>query len=145
MNFVLISVYLSLLGGNSITSQETKAISACPEHLQPALLAIIAVESDYRPNARSSTGDIGLAQVNPRFWAHEANQTLNLALPEVNISRACHILGQLYDNYATKTGLEGGEWASYYHSKTKKHRQTYWRKVKSKLELLKYGEGKQCR
>lgn len=145
MNWLLISLNISLLTPNALPQEALHAIAACPAPYQLPLLAIIAVESDYRPNARSSTGDVGLAQLNASLWARTDKETLNLADPRVNILRACEILDRTYQARRSHSKLAPGEWASFYHSKTKSIRQAYWKKVQSKLEILKYASKEECK
>jgi soluble lytic murein transglycosylase len=76
-------------------------------HLDPALLAaVIYQESNFRPDARSSSGAIGLMQLTPSTArgiaiATGGSQftTNDLYDPEINIRYGAWYLGNLFDRY----------------------------------------------
>jgi soluble lytic murein transglycosylase-like protein len=70
------------------------------------IMAVIHEESEFYPNARSDKGAQGLMQIMPDKW-DEYVVKLNLRVdrraiidPLMNISVGCHILKDLYDQYA---------------------------------------------
>ena len=69
------------------------------QDLAPELLAsVLMTESGFRKEARSVTGAVGPAQVNPRLWGQFCGG--NLDDPEQNVYCGAHILGHYRDNCA---------------------------------------------
>lgn len=62
------------------------------------VLAIMAVESDFNPQAISSVGAVGLMQVMPH-WKRVLSIQGDLTNPEVNISTGLQILGFYFEMY----------------------------------------------
>lgn len=65
--------------------------------IAPELLeALIEAESSGRADARSSTGDIGLCQINLKYSKYTEQQLLD---PKTNIKAAAEILTDLFNKY----------------------------------------------
>jgi soluble lytic murein transglycosylase len=81
--------------------------AAGANHLDPALLAaVIYQESNFRPDARSSSGAIGLMQLTPstaRGIAGSRFATNDLYDPELNIRYGAWYLANLLYRYDTET------------------------------------------
>ena len=68
-------------------------------------LAIIKKESDFKVDAVSQTGDLGLMQINPN--AHPAFDRDRAFDPEYNIRYGCQYLKYLIKRYGMTHGIEG--------------------------------------
>ena len=71
------------------------AVNDLPFHL---LLAVIAVESSFVPNARSSHGAVGLTQVLPKYHKDKIKGR-NLEKPEVAIEVGAIVLGNCLERW----------------------------------------------
>jgi len=87
-----------------------------PSYVDPLLvLAMMKVESDYKPDARSGVGAKGLLQLMPKMWQHfHAESTLYHATgakahhcdpfdPGQNIDAAVHMISYLSQHYPMST------------------------------------------
>ena len=92
--------------------------AVCEEYAAPAelVLAIISVESEYDWQAKSSTGDYGLMQINEcnLGWLRDLGMT-NVFNPRQNISAGVHILSMYWSDDLCETlmryncGVAGAE------------------------------------
>lgn len=76
--------------------REAQSIGAAPT----LLLALIAKESSFNPQAQSSYGAVGLMQVVPRFHTEKIQDGESLHDPETNIRVGAQVLNE----YLVKTG-----------------------------------------
>jgi len=96
------------------------------------MVAIIAVESSFRQDAVSPTGDISLAQINPKTWGKEFKRLKRSPLDSkltksdetYAIDRLGEILSILKSNHKHQMN-----WFGYYHSKTPSLRDDYSNKI----------------
>jgi soluble lytic murein transglycosylase-like protein len=113
------------------------------------LLAIAITESSLRPNAYSHTKDVGLFQVNCRWWykkfKYKNIKQCETALknPDLNIEKGIYILNYFRNNYKQCKGnnayrcYNGGQ--GWYKSKNKHKIIRYEKKIRErKLVLKKY-------
>lgn len=105
----------------------------CPNGLHPIALAVMAVESNFDPHARSNTADFGLFQVHRPIASGVA--TDELMQIECNVNVGCSILYSSWYFYADKHPMD---WYGFFHSNKIGPRQKYIKKVQSKLELIKH-------
>ena len=121
--------------------------AVCEEYAVPAelVLAIISVESEYDWQAKSSTGDYGLMQINEcnLGWLRDLGMT-NVFNPRQNISAGVHILSMCWSDDLSETlmryncGVAGAE-----RLRAKGVTETaYTRKVLAEYEKLK--EARKC-
>ena len=104
------------------------------------LIAIIDTESDFRHEMISKTGDVSLAQINPRIWDKELLRLGRAPLDkkqlkvseEYAIERMTEILSIIKLRYEKRDS----HWYARYHSNTKKHRKFYQHKLGKKLNLI---------
>ena len=122
--------------------------AVCEEYAVPAelVLAIIAVESEYDWQAKSSTGDYGLMQINEcnLEWLGEEVGITNAYNPFQNITAGVYILAQCWADDLSETlmryncGVGGAE-----RLRSKGVTETaYTRKVLAEYENLK--EARKC-
>jgi soluble lytic murein transglycosylase-like protein len=107
------------------------AIESKKENIDPRIvLAILNTESSFNQAAVSLTGDISIAQINPRVWSvqrfkKKIGRDLNhkrLRKDEAYaISRMCLILSYLKKTFATKDKW----WFARYHSSTPVYKSEY--------------------
>lgn len=120
-----------------------RSIAAVSERYQidpKIIVAIIDTESDFRHHMVSSTGDLSLAQINPRVWSKELVRLGRLPLAkdelhkseEYAIERMSEILSIIKERHAKKDP----QWYSRYHSNTKKYRGLYQKKLGHKMNLI---------
>ena len=103
------------------------------------LVAIIMVESSFRQDVVSSTGDISLAQINVKTWTKEFKRLKRKGLdekrmhkePAYAIARMAEILSILAERHEGKK-----DWFAYYHSSTPEHKKAYFNRVVNKLAMM---------
>lgn len=102
----------------------------CHKALHPYALAIMAVESNFDPNAYSDTSDVGYFQLHSKYFPLQPL----LANPDKNIELGC---GVLFETWMLYSASHPADWYGFYHSKTPSHRHKYVVKVRSNLDKIK--------
>jgi soluble lytic murein transglycosylase-like protein len=116
------------------------------------LLAIAITESSLKPNAYSRTKDVGLFQVNCRWWYKKFGYSTikkceaSLKDPHLNMKKGVYILNHFRNTYKQCQGnnayrcYNGGQ--GWYRSKNKDKIIRYEKKVRERKSILKkyYGE-----
>ncbi|NOT78976.1 MAG: transglycosylase SLT domain-containing protein [Bacteriovoracaceae bacterium] len=104
------------------------------------MVAIIATESNFNNDAVSSTGDLSLAQINTKVWDIEFKR---LGLSKINIKRlkkdeayALNRMGAILSILKARHAKKDNKWYATYHSKTKKHKDVYVKKVQNHLRSI---------
>ncbi len=104
------------------------------------MISIIDTESDFKHYKISTTGDISIAQINPKVWEGEFER-LKLGKLDVKklqnskgyaIVKMGQILQVLQKNYAKRDK----NWYARYHSKTEKYKTNYAGKVDMRLRKI---------
>ena len=103
------------------------------------LVALIMVESSFRQEVVSSTGDISLAQINVKTWTKEFKRLKRSDISEKRmhsdqayaISRMADILSILASRHKNKK-----DWFAYYHSSTPRHKKAYFIRVSAQLKKM---------
>jgi len=107
------------------------------------IVAIIDTESDFRNHVVSHTGDYSLTQINPRIWNRELKRLgkEQISIKELKkdetyaIERTAEILSIIKKNYKKRDR----KWYARYHSKTKRLKYRYFRKLQKKIKLMNKG------
>ncbi len=104
------------------------------------MVAIIATESNFNNDAVSSSGDLSLAQINTKVWDLEFQR---LGLAKINIKRlkkdeayALNKMGAILSILKARHAKKDTKWYATYHSRTKKYKDLYFKKVQSHLRSI---------
>jgi soluble lytic murein transglycosylase-like protein len=101
------------------------------------LIGLVHAESSFKERSVSSTGDIGLGQINPKVWALEFKRLKiefnpkRLKEPKYNLEKTALILTIMKNRYP-KDPL----WYARYHSSTTEFKNKYARNIYSRYKTL---------
>jgi hypothetical protein len=120
----------------SLISTESKKYKIDPK----VMVAIIMVESNFKQEAISRTGDISMAQINIKTWSLEFKRLKRVSIDEQKmhndkayaISRMAEILSILSRNHTNKK-----DWFASYHSKTPDLKKVYYEKLLVQIKKMK--------
>lgn len=90
----------------------------CPRIQRDLVISIIFVESSFRPESVSETGDRGLTQISPGYAAARGLELSKLLDPNISVSTLCRFLA-----------IPNQRW-TIWHSKTPSKARAYKAKVK---------------
>jgi hypothetical protein len=104
------------------------------------MIAILVVESNFRQDVVSSTGDISIAQIHIQTWGKEFLRLNRMAIDENKmhnnkayaISRMAEILSILAGRHHKQK-----DWYANYHSKTPELKHTYYKKLLVQFKKMK--------
>lgn len=102
------------------------------------LIGLVHTESSFKEKAVSSSGDIGLGQINPKVWTAEFRRLKiefnpkRLKEPKYNLEKTALILKIMKNRYP-KDPL----WYARYHSSTIEFKNKYARNIFNKYKTLK--------
>lgn len=110
-------------------------------HLSAKLVvAIIDAESDFKQASVSKTGDISIAQINPKVWNKELKRRhkklFNMKLLRKSEDYAIKCMTSILKELHDKFGKKDKYWYCRYHSKNHKSKMFYLKRIKAKLKLI---------
>lgn len=99
------------------------------------MLSIIAVESSFKPAAKSTTGDFSIVQINYATWSVEfkriQGKVLNFQKLKKDIPYSIESMGEIL-SYLKRYQVKDSLWFARYHSKTPSLKRIYAKRIFSK-------------
>lgn len=104
--------------------------SSTKHDVNPQIMtAIIMVESSFKQNAVSSTGDVSIVQINCSIWVPEAKRLkmdMNCKKLKKDRSYAIDRMGAILSYLKGQYSKQDARWYARYHSKTLEYKTAYW-------------------
>ena len=101
------------------------------------ILAIIATESNFRNDVVSSSGDFSLGQINVKIWNKEFKRLGIDSIDKKELQKsedyALKKMGEILTILKNRHKKEDPRWYSNYHSRTKKLKTIYSKKIEKHL------------
>lgn len=104
------------------------------------MIAIIGTESDFRNHKVSTTGDLSMAQINPKVWNKEFERMglakLNMKKLKKDEAYALTKMAEILTILKQRHAKKDTKWFARYHSHTKKYKNQYSVKVEKRLRMI---------
>lgn len=128
--------YVSLPRRNNLSRLIWKVSQKHKLHPQ-LIVAIIDTESDFIKGRISVTGDLSIAQINPKVWNKEmarlGKKIIDVDLLQNDEEYALKRMGEILGILKSRYEKEDFFWYCRYHSNMKKFKFQYFRKIQDKL------------